>query len=87
MKNFFSPKERNKRIEKKIKRYYNAIDNQKIRGIIDKMDKNQQTLDIIEGELNKFIKDVPGNSNKEKWKSLLGSMKLAEKIIDKSEKD
>lgn len=90
MKNFFSPKEVKKREAKKnkiisdtIERYYNAIENEKIREILDKLPKTKETLQIIEEELAHFIQDVDGESETEKWRTLVDGVQHMDKIIEK----
>ena len=76
MKNFFSKEQKSVRIEQKIMKYYNAMDNPKIRETLDKMPKNQETLDIIEKELSGVVKDVDGVSEKDKWTRFVNSINI-----------
>ncbi len=83
MKNFFSPKESQKRIEAKINKYYDSIESEKIRSILDQMPKNKETLDIIESELSEFIKNMEGDSEVEKWSRFMTGVKRLDSIVSK----
>lgn len=83
MKNYFDPKlvqERKERkqaiIEEKISTYRRAIQDKRIQDTIDQMPKNQQTLDIIEEELQEIVKDIPANSERERWQKLMQGVNL-----------
>ena len=82
MKNkFYNKARKQENINKKLKKYYDAIESEDIKTILDKMPKNQETLDIIEGELSEFIKKIEGDSDTEKWGDFMSRVRRLEKII------
>lgn len=83
---YFNQIDRQKRIEDKIDRYYNAMKSDKIREVLDKMPKNQKTLDVIENQLSEYIKDIEGDNPQEKWGNLVTGIKAVENVVKKNKK-
>lgn len=82
----FCPYEIKRRIESRIKKYRDAIQDQKIKDTIDQMPQTQETLDILESEFDKIIEDVEGNNEKEKWKTVMKGTRQAQSLIHNSKK-
>lgn len=80
---FFNPKEKQDRLEVKIKKYQNAISDVKIKNLIDKMGYTEDTLKTIEVALEPYIKDAKGDTDHEKWNNLNLGIKEANKILNK----
>jgi len=60
MKNkYFSPDSVQKRIEEKIEKYTRAFKDEAVKNTLAKMPKNQETLSIIEAELETVVANMP----------------------------
>lgn len=59
-----------KEVWHKLNVYYNFLGD-KARKTLDQMPKTQETLDVIEEELEKYLEGVPGKTTKEKWFNLV----------------
>ena len=87
-KNYFHPDKVQKRLENKIDTYCKSFKDPSIRNTIGKMPKNQETLDVIEQELQTYLDQSPvtGDSNKEKWGKLLDGIQTISKVAKKDGK-
>ena len=84
MLNWFSNKHKQKRLEKKINKYRNAFQSDKIKELIDVMPKNEATLEVIETKLNKVIDGIEGRTTNEKWAKLKGGMMYLTDLLKKN---
>ena len=75
---FFTKSAVQKRVEDRLLRYYNAIDNQSVKDLLDKMPKNRETLDIIEDQLDLIVSGMDKKDTEiNKWKKLMYSVETA----------
>jgi len=77
MKNkYFSPDSVQKRIEEKIEKYTRAFKDEAVKNTLAKMPKNQETLSIIEAELETVVANMPGDSSREQWHNFTQGINL-----------
>jgi len=75
---FFNKSAVQKRLEDRLLRYYNAIDNQSVKDLLDQMPKNRETLDIIEDQLDLIVSGMDKKDTEtNKWKKLMYSVETA----------
>ena len=83
IKNKFFNKIRNqKQVEDTIQKYYDSIDNESIRSVLDQMPKNKETLKIIEEELAKFTENAEGSNPKERWQHVMRGVEVIEGYVN-----
>lgn len=75
---FYNKVRNQKRIEDTIQKYYDSINNDSIRSILDQMPKNKETLKIIEEELAKFTENADGSNPKERWQHVMRGVETIE---------
>ena len=80
---FFSPDKIQERVEAKLNRYINAIQDDKLKVLLSNAPQNQETLDMLEREFAKVILDVEGEDDKEKWSKVSQGTKAAQEILSK----
>ena len=72
---FYNTKDKQTRLENKIKIYKEAFQDKNIRDSIDKLPKTEETLQIIESELQHVVAGMKG-SEAEKWAMMLKGLKF-----------